>query len=135
MFAAAVPAGDGASGRPAVGTPGTRSGRDGRGDVRITGAERPGAAAHHKKEIPWIRRRLGAASRTGKKESELMSNEIERITPEEVRPKLEAGEALLVCAYEDDEKFRRMKLSGAISMSEFRARLPSLPRDMEIVFY
>lgn len=64
-----------------------------------------------------------------------MGDEVRRVTPEEVRPRLEAGEALLVCAYEDEEKFRRMKLSGAISMGEFRSRLPSLPRDKEIVFY
>jgi hypothetical protein len=64
-----------------------------------------------------------------------MGNEIGRVTPEEVRPKLEAGEVLLVCAYEDEEKFRKMKLSGAISVNEFRSRLPSLPRDVEIVFY
>ncbi len=61
--------------------------------------------------------------------------EIVRIAPEEVRPKVEAGEALLVCAYEEDGKFRQMQLSGAISFSEFKSRLPSLLRNQEIVFY
>jgi rhodanese-related sulfurtransferase len=58
-----------------------------------------------------------------------------RVGPEEVRPKVDAGEALLVCAYDEDWKFQQMHLSGAISHSELRSRLPSLPKDQEIVFY
>ena len=61
--------------------------------------------------------------------------EIVRIGPEEVRPKLESGESLLVCAYEEDGKFLQLQLSGAISLSEFKSRLPSLPNTQEIVFY
>lgn len=61
--------------------------------------------------------------------------EIVRVGPEEVRPKVEPGETLLVCAYEDDGKFRQIQLSGAISLSEFKSRLPSLPKSQEIVFY
>lgn len=62
-------------------------------------------------------------------------SEIIRVGPEEIRSKVESGEALLVCAYEEDSKFRNMNLEGAISHSEFRSRLPSLSRDTEIVFY
>lgn len=58
-----------------------------------------------------------------------------RISPETVRSKVEAGEAILVCAYEDDEKFRKMQLAGAIPLSEFQSRLPALERSREIVFY
>jgi len=61
--------------------------------------------------------------------------EPERISPTEVREKLKAGKALLVCAYEDEEKFKKMHLHGAISFGEFKSRLPSLPKDQEIVFY
>ncbi len=61
--------------------------------------------------------------------------EVERITPAELYPKLQAGEALLVCAYDDDAKFRAMHLSGAISLAEFHKLLPTLPKDREIVFY
>jgi rhodanese-related sulfurtransferase len=61
--------------------------------------------------------------------------EPKRITPEEVHQKLKAGKALLVCAYEDEAKFKKMHLQGAISLNEFKTRLPSLPKDQEIVFY
>ncbi len=61
--------------------------------------------------------------------------EPERITPEEAYQKLRAGKTLLVCAYEDDAKFKMMQLQGAISLSEFKTKLPSLPKDGEIIFY
>jgi hypothetical protein len=61
--------------------------------------------------------------------------EPKRVTPEEVRQKLKSGTALLVCAYEDEAKFKKMQLEGAISLNEFRSKLPSLPKDQEIVFY
>jgi hypothetical protein len=58
-----------------------------------------------------------------------------RVTPQEVYQKLKLGELLLVCAYDNEEKFRRMRLEGAISLSEFRSRLPKLSQNQEIVFY
>jgi rhodanese-related sulfurtransferase len=58
-----------------------------------------------------------------------------RIRPEEARRDLEAGEALLLCAYDDDAKFQQNRLDGAISLSEFRRRENSIPRDREIIFY
>ena len=61
--------------------------------------------------------------------------EPERISAPEVRRKVQSGEVLLVCAYEDEEKFRNMHLEGAISFQEFQSRLPSLSKDQEIVFY
>lgn len=62
-------------------------------------------------------------------------SEVMRVRPEEVRPKVKSGETLLVCAYEQDWKFLQMNLEGAISLSEFKSRLPSLPKNSEIVFY
>jgi hypothetical protein len=59
----------------------------------------------------------------------------ERITPEEVHQKLEAGKVLLVCAYEDEEKFKRLQLEGAISFKAFKSRLPSISKGQEIIFY
>ena len=35
-------------------------------------------------------------------------NEVPRVTPEEIYPKLRSGEALLVCAYDSDARFRLM---------------------------
>ncbi|MBI2877157.1 MAG: ArsR family transcriptional regulator [Candidatus Tectomicrobia bacterium] len=61
--------------------------------------------------------------------------EPERVTPQEIYPKVISGETLLVCAYEDEEKFKRSQLQGAISLNELRSRLASLPKDTEIVFY
>lgn len=58
-----------------------------------------------------------------------------RISPEEVYQKLKSGKTILVCAYEDDAKFRKMQLQGAISFNEFKSKLPSLAKDQEIVFY
>jgi len=58
-----------------------------------------------------------------------------RITPEETYQKLRARDALLVCAYDSEEQFRSLQLSGAISLPEFRAKLPSLSKDQEIVSF
>jgi hypothetical protein len=61
--------------------------------------------------------------------------EPKRVPPEEIYQGLKSGVALLVCAYDDDAKFKRMQLQGAISLNEFKSELPSLAKDQEIVFY
>ena len=61
--------------------------------------------------------------------------EPQRVSPEEVRKKVQEGKALLVCAYEDEEKFKRVRLEGAISLGQFKLRLPSLTKNQEVVFY
>lgn len=61
--------------------------------------------------------------------------EPKRISPEEIYEKLKAEKVLLVCAYEDEAKFKKMRLQGAISFSEFRSKLSFLSKDQEIVFY
>jgi hypothetical protein len=58
-----------------------------------------------------------------------------RITPENVRPMLQSGALLLVCAYDDSEKFKQMRLEGALSLREFETKFPSLQKSQEIVFY
>jgi len=62
-------------------------------------------------------------------------HKVPRINPEEVYPKLRSGEALLVCAYDSDARFRQVHLEGAMSLEEFNTLRPTLPRDREIVFY
>jgi hypothetical protein len=62
-------------------------------------------------------------------------NEVTRVTPEEIYPRLRSGEALLVCAYDDEAKFQRHQLAEAISFTEFQSLRPTLPQDREIVFY
>ncbi|HUL23732.1 MAG TPA: ArsR family transcriptional regulator [Thermodesulfobacteriota bacterium] len=61
--------------------------------------------------------------------------EPKRVTVGEVYDKLKSGKALLVCAYEDEMKFKAMRLGGAISLNEFKSKLSSLAKDQEIVFY
>ncbi len=58
-----------------------------------------------------------------------------RVSPKEARDKVTAGAAMLVCAYDNENKFNEMHLKGAISLGDFRARLSSLPLDQEIIFY
>lgn len=58
-----------------------------------------------------------------------------RVSPEETRQKVVSGSALLVCAYNNEEKFKKLQLEGAISLNELADRLPSLPRNKEIIFY
>ena len=58
-----------------------------------------------------------------------------RILPEEARTRLLSNKAILVCAYEEEEKFRKMHLEGAISLSEFKEREPLLSKEREIIFY
>jgi len=64
-----------------------------------------------------------------------MMAEPKRVSPEEVHQKIKAGKAILVCAYEDESKFKKVHLEGAISLSEFKSKLSSLSKDQEIVFY
>ena len=58
-----------------------------------------------------------------------------RILPEETRKKVLSGTAILVCAYEDEEKFKKMHLEGGISFNAFKSKIASLSREQEIVFY
>jgi hypothetical protein len=58
-----------------------------------------------------------------------------RVSPEEIYQRVKKGTTLLVCGYEDDAKFKQMHLEGAISFSDFKARLASLSKDQDIVFY
>ena len=46
-----------------------------------------------------------------------------------------SGSAHLVCAYESDDKFRRLHLEGAISLSEFQTIESTLSKDTELIFY
>lgn len=58
-----------------------------------------------------------------------------RISTQEARQKVTAGQALLVCAYDDDDKFTTNHLEGALSFSEFRSRLPGFAKNQEMIFY
>ena len=58
-----------------------------------------------------------------------------RIEPEQAERDVSSGAALLVCAYDDDEKYKHYEIPGALSLREFQGREGSLPKDQEITFY
>jgi hypothetical protein len=60
--------------------------------------------------------------------------EIRRVEPGEARQKMQSG-ALLVCAYDSNDKFRENHLDGAMSLEQFEAQADSFPKEREIIFY
>jgi hypothetical protein len=62
-------------------------------------------------------------------------SDIERVSPEEAREKVQSDSALLVCAYHDDEKYRNMRLDGSIAHSQFNSGISGIAKDREIIFY
>ena len=58
-----------------------------------------------------------------------------RVTPQEVYPKVKSGDAVLVCAYNDEEEYKRINLEGSISLAEFYSKLPQYAKDQEIIFF
>jgi hypothetical protein len=61
--------------------------------------------------------------------------EVNRLNPQEARHKVQAGEALFVCAYEDEVLCGRMRLEGAVTLGELNARLADIVKEQEIIFY
>ncbi len=59
----------------------------------------------------------------------------ERISADVVYRKVTEGTALLVCAYDNDEKFRNVHLEGAVSLADFKMKLPEFDKGQEIFFY
>ncbi|MDH3258124.1 MAG: ArsR family transcriptional regulator [Deltaproteobacteria bacterium] len=58
-----------------------------------------------------------------------------RISPAEAREKAVSKDALLVCACDDGDQLRRIKLEGSITLSELRGRLPGLTKEQGLIFY
>jgi rhodanese-related sulfurtransferase len=58
-----------------------------------------------------------------------------RVSAHDIREQVVSGTALLVCAYDDDNKFKNNNLEGAIPLSEFKVRVLDLRKDKKIVFY
>ena len=61
--------------------------------------------------------------------------EVTRVDVQEASGKVAAGQALLVCAYDNDLKFAQYRLEGAISLAELREKSADLASDQEIIFY
>ena len=63
-----------------------------------------------------------------------MGESIERIQPQEAKRMAEQGNAMLVCAY-DDQRCRDILLQNAMLRSEFDSKLAAPARNRTIVFY
>ncbi len=59
----------------------------------------------------------------------------ELISVHQAHKDVESGKALLVCAYESDEKFNNNALKAAISLKDFQQKEKGLAKDKEIIFY
>ena len=60
---------------------------------------------------------------------------VARIEPQDAKPRIDSGAALLVCAYDKPEKFRSNQLQGALSLDQLQGRESSLAKESEIIFY
>jgi hypothetical protein len=60
---------------------------------------------------------------------------VPRISPAEAFPRVKADQSLLVCAYPSDDHCKNIRLEGALLPSQFLAKVPTLPKDQEIIFY
>jgi hypothetical protein len=63
-----------------------------------------------------------------------MENDL-RMVADRARQKLESGQALLVCAYDDEKRCRTMMFEGALTLKGLEDRLGSLPAETGILFY
>ena len=62
-------------------------------------------------------------------------SDIERVSPERVREEVNSGNALLVCAYDNDDKYGKMRLDGSIALSKFKSEVSAIAKNKEIIFY
>ncbi len=60
---------------------------------------------------------------------------IQSVSAQEAFTRARNGIALLVCAYESDDKFKHVHLEGAIALSEFRRQKAAISCDRELIFY
>lgn len=95
------------------------------------------------KTAPWIGAMaallatsiLSCAHYAGAYHRQRLPSEISRINPERTRRLVQAGKALLVCAYADDLSFQAVGLDGAMSLQTFGKRHASFPRNRLVIFY
>ncbi|MCZ6676409.1 MAG: hypothetical protein O7E52_04080 [Candidatus Poribacteria bacterium] len=64
-----------------------------------------------------------------------LPNTIERITPHQLKAKLDAGSSILSVAVEGRARYAKRRLPGAIHQDDFWGRLDSIPVETEIVTY
>jgi hypothetical protein len=67
--------------------------------------------------------------------SQIRPEDVERVGVDEARREVEAGRALLVCAYDDEAKYRQLRLENAIALHDLQRRVDSVPRNQTLIFY
>lgn len=60
---------------------------------------------------------------------------VETIDAKQARHDLEVSDAILVCAYDNPDKFAQNHLQGAIALDELRSQEEALSRQRELIFY
>ena len=65
----------------------------------------------------------------------MQPDNIERVPAEDARRDVEAGRALLVCAYDDVSKCRQLRLENAIALHDLQRRADSVPHNQTLIFY
>jgi len=58
-----------------------------------------------------------------------------KIDPKQAKHDAEVGDALIVCAYDSQEKFEANELKGALSLDDLQSREGELSKDRELIFY
>ena len=78
--------------------------------------------------------RPGIVARGRPRDDRHMADDL-RIGVEEARGDVTSGKALLVCAYADEAKCRKIGLDGSITLAELESRRPALPKSQELIFF
>jgi rhodanese-related sulfurtransferase len=58
-----------------------------------------------------------------------------KIDVQQAKQNVEKSDALLVCAYDSEDKFAANHLQGAISLDDLREREDQLSQQRELIFY
>lgn len=58
-----------------------------------------------------------------------------KIDPKQAKHDAGVGDALIVCAYDSQEKYEANHLQGAISLDELQSRESDLSKERELIFY
>ena len=58
-----------------------------------------------------------------------------RISPQDTYRQVTSGQAILVCAFENEKTCSTMMIERAITLKAFESRLPGINKDRPIIFY
>ena len=60
---------------------------------------------------------------------------VDRITPQEAYAAVEAGNALIVCAYDKKKRCKGQQIQGSLTKQALEAKFPEISKDQQIIFY